>query len=148
MFSCTFYGVVFLGKGSRPQRTSKSTRKLVRKSRPQPSRICVMDCRVSALGKWWQDDVKLNPSCRGVQQIPELRAEPRFRGYTGLRLPSGSVHPSSQEYRRSRRWRIRLDEAEQRKGMGSHETARFTQPPPRRECSTQRISKSTRRRRN
>jgi serine/threonine protein kinase len=51
---------------------------------------------------------------RRIQQIPELCPQPWFRRYTRLRLPAGSAHPGSQERWGNRRWRVRLDEIEQR----------------------------------
>jgi serine/threonine protein kinase len=60
---------------------------------------------------------------RGVQQVPQLRPQPRFRRHPRLRLPTRALHPGSQEHRRSRGRRVRLDEAEQRKGLGGPQVA-------------------------
>lgn len=43
---------------------------------------------------------------RGIQQIPQLCAQLGIRGHSRLRFPAGSIHPSAQEYGRSRGWRI------------------------------------------
>ena len=104
-----------------------------------------MDSQVSVLAVLGPQSILRH--YRGVQQVPKLRTQPRLRGYTRLRLPSGSFHSSPQEYRRGRGWRVRLDETEQRKGLGSHETTPITTPSPCSKRSSQLLGTSTWRRR-
>ena len=81
---------------------------------------------------------------RRIQQISRLRPQPRFRRHPRLRLPPRSLHPSAQKHRRSRRWRIRLDEAQQRQRLGSDEATPLPAPPPRPQRRPQRLRPRTR----